>query len=734
MEKFWRKEAEKYSSSDLEVGTPIDTPSMTPQYNYNCPSSSPAFGTPATPSTPYIYERLTLSTPVCTQSPNQSIIERLYTLKGILDGITDDNNSISYEHFHRVFQQDPTLCQAIQQDYGRTINRDSFLLDTCRASALDSHEQMKFVFDLFDTTGREAVTRSQVTSFLLATYQETKVNNTTFEEIVDMIFTRYGTDTLNLDQFEQVFIDVVTKAGDASVKPPKAPRKTCCKSLRKYYRHHRNKIGCLTLYFCLNVLIFSTTFLNYPYDAKTKYGQAFAKGFAKLTLLNTLLAILPVCRGIVSFMRQQQTLWRYVPFDQNIEFHKLSGLMVILSAALHSLSWIYIIHHVDETHRLAFLQHQSIRQMCLHWPIWTGLGMCTCLLLAWPFTFERIRRGSFNLFWYSHILLFPFLFLLIFHGVSAWTDSPEACFWILPPCLLYFMERRHRFGKRGRTELVKVELEKDMVALYMRKPLHFDQFQPGMYLFLNVPMLSKFEWHPFTISSAPEDELLSVHIQCNGDWTNALHAIISAFEKRKSNELEILIDGPIGAPSQDYTNHSVVMLIGAGIGITPFASILKSTLKQWKENQCPECGKIQSELMKIYFYWVTRDQESLQWFSTTMNQLSRMDIDQRLEMHTYYSAMKRQSLIAPLQLLQTFVHQEQGHDIISGLETRQLTHFGRPNWTTICESVAATHPNEEIGVFLCGPEKLDKSVSNVCAEYNLTKRHNVQFHYQSENF
>lgn len=38
----------------------------------------------------------------------------------------------------------------------------------------------------------------------------------------------------------------------------------------------------------------------------------------------------------------------------------------------------------------------------------------------------------------------------------------------------------------------------------------------------------------------------------------------------------ISVDGPFGTASEDVFSYEVVMLVGAGIGVTPFASVLKS--------------------------------------------------------------------------------------------------------------------------------------------------------------
>ena len=42
-----------------------------------------------------------------------------------------------------------------------------------------------------------------------------------------------------------------------------------------------------------------------------------------------------------------------------------------------------------------------------------------------------------------------------------------------------------------------------VVCLVIKRPPNFS-FKPGDYVYLNIPSIAQFEWHPFTISSAPE--------------------------------------------------------------------------------------------------------------------------------------------------------------------------------------------------------------------------------------
>lgn len=59
-------------------------------------------------------------------------------------------------------------------------------------------------------------------------------------------------------------------------------------------------------------------------------------------------------------------------------------------------------------------------------------------------------------------------------------------------------------------------------------------------------------------------------------------------------DLQILIDGPYGAPTQHIFEAEHAVLIAAGIGITPFASILQSIMCRYRNrrHKCPNCDYI----------------------------------------------------------------------------------------------------------------------------------------------
>ena len=62
-------------------------------------------------------------------------------------------------------------------------------------------------------------------------------------------------------------------------------------------------------------------------------------------------------------------------------------------------------------------------------------------------------------------------------------------------------------------------------------------------------------------------------------------------QTRLEKPLEVYIDGPFGSPSSNIYRAEHAVLIGTGIGITPFASILQSIMhRYWEIKQVdPSC-------------------------------------------------------------------------------------------------------------------------------------------------
>ena len=117
------------------------------------------------------------------------------------------------------------------------------------------------------------------------------------------------------------------------------------------------------------------------------------------------------------------------------------------------------------------------------------------------------------------MLYILFAAVLIIHAPNYWA-------WFLGPLVLTIIERlytklRVNSNKFGEFYIQDVVLLPSRVTnLIIKRPRDF-HFNAGDYIFIRLPRIAGQEWHPFTISSSPEQEgLLTVHIRSLGQWTN----------------------------------------------------------------------------------------------------------------------------------------------------------------------------------------------------------------------
>lgn len=71
-------------------------------------------------------------------------------------------------------------------------------------------------------------------------------------------------------------------------------------------------------------------------------------------------------------------------------------------------------------------------------------------------------------------------------------------------------------------------------------------------MFLNVPTISKLQWHPFTVTSNSnlESDTISVVIKCEGNWTKKLYDVISL--PSPVDRLDVSVEGPYGPASTHF--------------------------------------------------------------------------------------------------------------------------------------------------------------------------------------
>ena len=169
-----------------------------------------------------------------------------------------------------------------------------------------------------------------------------------------------------------------------------------------------------------------------------------------------------------------------------------------------------------------------------------------------------------------------------------------------------------------------------------------------------------------------------------------------------------MVDGPFGSASEDFLNYETVLLVGAGIGVTPFASILKSIWYRMNNfnNSKP------TRLSKVYFTWVIRDFGTAEWFHSLLKAIEEQDTMRRIEISIYLTAKIKADDATNIMVQDVGAEK----DAISGL--RAPTHFGRPNWDRVFPSIVEKHPDTDVGVFFCGPKVLSSMLHVMSNKYS----------------
>jgi respiratory burst oxidase len=174
--------------------------------------------------------------------------------------------------------------------------------------------------------------------------------------------------------------------------------------------------------------------------------------------------------------------------------------------------------------------------------------------------------------------------LLLIHGTCR--GHPIFLYFAIVPLLLYLFDIAMRRSNVSSTDVVEWITHEDegqqITELIVKCPRNF-VYTPGQYAELKFPPISSFEWHPFTIASAPSEKnetdgqtKLVFYIKNSGRWTEALYNYANAFDLSKTKTpMQIQIRGPHGAPAMNYFEYKHIVVIGSGVGVTPLLSIWK---------------------------------------------------------------------------------------------------------------------------------------------------------------
>jgi len=602
----------------------------------------------------------------------------------------------------------------LDRDGDGRVSREEFMAAVRRLVFGSARDKLRLAFQIHDLDGNGRIEPEEIRRMIAMNLDEeagseasgvhsTRRRESRVEELTHLLLSTAdddGSQSLCFEEFERVtagdpkLLELLSK-NEASWLFPEGEGPNLQKPLAGWrvqlQRLAENRTSLLVFFGLVavaNVALFVSSALRYQ-------GQGawlmLAHGAGGCLNLDGALVLVPVMRRIWNWARLTP-VGRFLPLDDALLIHRVLGVGLFVLGLIHSAA-----------HFVNYSQHGGI------WASITGTSAgrtgSSLLLVSgvmWGFSRRRVRKsGRFELFYYTHFAYIAWFALALSHG-------PRFYKFALLPLLAFAFEwlLRQRRRVHDTRMLALAGLSSGVTRVELERPPGFVQ-RPGDYAFLRIPHLARFEWHPFTISSAPGAERLCFHIRTEGDWTRALRQM--ADDRDALEEVVVNVDGPFGTPTRSIFGARHAVLVGAGIGVTPFASVLESMVARAYAGE--------SQLEKLYFFWLNRDSRSFEWFAELLLKVEQTDHRQLVDIQIWMTGGRGNAAALALNLARNLSHEIGKPDWVTGLRTQ--TRVGAPDFDVELAAIAARHAPDPVDVFFCGPPGLGRKLSASCQRLDL---------------
>ncbi|XP_069683631.1 dual oxidase [Periplaneta americana] len=668
----------------------------------------------------------------------------------------DGDGRISFQEF---------LDTVVLFSRGKTEDKLRIIFDMCdndRNGVIDKGELSEMLRSLVEIARTTSLSDEHVTELIDGMFQDAGLQQKDFLTYSDfkLMMKEYKGDfvAIGLDckGAKQNFLDTSTNVARMTsfhIEPAQDGarhwllRKWDC--ITTFLEENRQNIFYLFVFYVITIALFVERFIHYSFMAEHTdlrhimgVGIAITRGSAASLSFCYCLLLLTMSRNLLTKLKEF-SVQQYIPLDAHIQFHKIAACTALFFSLLHTVGHIVNFYHVSTQP----VEHLRCLTSEVHFPsdykpgisFWlfqtitglTGVLLFIVMIIIFVFAHPIIRKKAYKFFWSAHSLYVVLYILCLVHGLARLTGAPRFWLFFIGPGIIYTLDKVVSLRtKYMALDVIETELlPSDVIKIKFYRPPNF-KYLSGQWVRLSCTAFRTEEFHSFTLTSAPHENFLSCHIKAQGPWTWKLRNYFDPCNYNpEEDHPKIRLEGPFGGGNQDWYKFEVAVMVGGGIGVTPYASILNDLVFGTSTNRYSGVA-----CKKVYFLWICPSHRHFEWFIDVLRDVEKKDVTNVLEIHIFITQFfhKFDLRTTMLYICENHFQRLSKMSMFTGLKA--VNHFGRPDMSSFLKFVQKKHSYvSKIGVFSCGPRPLTKSIMSACEEVNKGRKLPYFIHH-FENF
>ena len=289
--------------------------------------------------------------------------------------------------------------------------------------------------------------------------------------------------------------------------------------------------------------------------------------------------------------------------------------------------------------------------------------------------------------------------------------------WLLIPRMIYLYNIL--FNRKKNRLFVKLKsihlLPSKTVELVIGTPKDF-VYNPGDYIYINCPEISKAKWYPFNIIRENKNKDLVLHVRANNQWSSKIFdETILAIEKNRDIVWNIRVDGPYGSASKRILRSEHAILVGAGYGVSKIAPILQDIAVRYKKGR-------DLSIKKIDLFWLIKDENYFQWFNKLLSDIKFVGNTKFFNYHIYFVDKNPIDLKNKIAYIKTDIKNNKTN--MNLVDNSNVTSkSGMPDWEKELSRIKSKSKSPKQDLFFSGPNIMKGDLQTECLKQDISFIH-----------